>query len=246
MKQIVRYCLTALLILGGCTNETVLLPSSSSPSDTDTGGRTPLITRATACGFINAGQPAIALPPAPLWRTVWQQSSSQEMLLGFFVSVPTNTPTSIYRKISKTSSSFIHRHRREQVYGQPRREPTGLFTIPMRKLMWRIPLPSGPRNKCTERRRDKGNSAVANCSGGRPEYSGKICKIRLDDSQRHTCGKCFGPTNAYVELPTRVCLNSGKANGIYLVRSSSRGNRFQLSLSSKNLGNRQKSCNTNK
>lgn len=57
MKQIVRYCLTALLILGGCTNETVLLPSSSSPSDTDTGGRTPLIIRATASGFINAGQP---------------------------------------------------------------------------------------------------------------------------------------------------------------------------------------------
>lgn len=139
MKQIVRYCLTALLILGGCTNETVLLPSSSSPSDTDTGGRTPLIIRATASGFINAGQPG----DSPTTRTPVEDGLATKFqpgdAIGIFVSVPTNTPTSIYRKISKTSSSFIHRHRREQVYGQPRREPTGLFTIPMRKLMWRIP-----------------------------------------------------------------------------------------------------------
>lgn len=57
MKQIVRYCLTALLVLGGCTNETEMPSSGSSPSGTDTGEGTPLVIRATAGGFIHAGQP---------------------------------------------------------------------------------------------------------------------------------------------------------------------------------------------
>ena len=137
MKQIVRYCLTALLILGGCTNETVLLPSSSSPSDTDIGGRTPLIIRATASGFINAGQPG----DSPTTRTPVEDGLATKFqpgdAIGIFC-VRTDEHTNEYISEDIKNLKLVYTQTSDGT-GIWRREPTDLFTIPMRKLMWRIP-----------------------------------------------------------------------------------------------------------